>query len=142
MLKYIYSESLFNTLYIEIKQLLKKFPLDKINGIKNAFFFLWRAPTHHTFTFDLQFFYEIRHKCVGFSFSITSRFYVNLCFYLTKIMNSLTFKLFKLKKLKFSECHFFSIVTFKGTLIQIWKSANIFVLFVLFTFWEMHARDM
>ena len=32
MQKYVYSESVFNTLYTEIKQLLKKFPSDKINS--------------------------------------------------------------------------------------------------------------
>ena len=39
---YIYSESVFNTLYIEIKTNVKKFPSDKINGTKNdtyLFFF-------------------------------------------------------------------------------------------------------
>ena len=36
----VYSESLFNTLYI--KQMLKKFPSDKINGTKNVFFFFFR----------------------------------------------------------------------------------------------------
>ena len=44
MKKDVYSESVFNALYIEIKQILKKFPSDKMNG-KNAFFFLSQAPT-------------------------------------------------------------------------------------------------
>ena len=34
---------------------------------------------------------------------------------------------FKLEKLKFWERQFFLIVNFKGTLMHIWKSANIFV---------------
>ena len=38
MQKYVYSESVFNTLYIEIKQMLKEFPSDKISGTKNALF--------------------------------------------------------------------------------------------------------
>ena len=42
--------------------MLKKIPLDKINGTKNAFFFLSRAPTHHSFAFDLRFLYELKHK--------------------------------------------------------------------------------
>ena len=29
---------------------------------KNAYFFLSRAPTHHSFTFNLQFLYELKHK--------------------------------------------------------------------------------
>ena len=42
--------------------MLKKFPSDKINGTKNALFFLSRAPTHHCFTFNLQFLYELKRK--------------------------------------------------------------------------------
>ena len=60
--KYVYSESVFNTLYIEVKQMLKKFPLDKISVTKNAHFFLSRAPTHHYLTFNLRFLYELKHK--------------------------------------------------------------------------------
>ena len=40
--------------------MLKKFPSDKINGTKNALFFLSRAPTHHSFTFNLRFLYELK----------------------------------------------------------------------------------
>ena len=39
--------------------MLKKFPSDKINAAKNAIFFLSRAPT---FTFNLRFLYEPKHK--------------------------------------------------------------------------------
>ena len=42
--------------------MLKKIPPDKINGTKNALVFLSRAPTHHSFTFNLQFLYELKHK--------------------------------------------------------------------------------
>ena len=43
--------------------MLKKFPSDKINGIKNNFSFLSRAPTHPSFfNFNLLFFYELKHK--------------------------------------------------------------------------------
>ena len=38
--------------------MLKKFPLEKINVAKNTLFFLSRAPTHHSFTFNSQFLYE------------------------------------------------------------------------------------
>ena len=41
--------------------MLKKFPSAKINGT-NVFFFLSRAPTHHSFTFNLRFVYELKHK--------------------------------------------------------------------------------
>ena len=47
MLKYVYSESVFNTLYIEKKhKMLKKFPSDKIKGTKNTIFFLSLTPAH------------------------------------------------------------------------------------------------
>ena len=50
--------------------MLKKYPSDKINGTKNSLFFLSRAPTHHTFTFNLQFLYELNCKAL---FSKTTR---------------------------------------------------------------------
>ena len=47
--------SVLNTRYFEIKRkFFKKIPSDKINGTKNALFFLLRAPTHHSFAFDLR----------------------------------------------------------------------------------------
>ena len=77
--KYVYYESVFNTLYIEIdfefslkrlKRLkLKRFLWTKINGMKNALFSLSRAPTHHSFSFNLRFLYELKHK-VGLSKSL------------------------------------------------------------------------
>ena len=36
-----------------LKVYLDTIHLDKINGTKNAFFFLSRAPTHHSFTLNL-----------------------------------------------------------------------------------------
>ena len=41
---------------------VKKFPSDKINVTKNAFFFLSRAPTNHSLTFNSPFFFELKHK--------------------------------------------------------------------------------
>ena len=46
-------------IYCHETQLLKEFPSD---GTKNAFFFLSRSPTHHSFTFNLRFLYELKHK--------------------------------------------------------------------------------
>ena len=43
-------------------QMFKKFSSGKINGIKNALFFLSRAPTHHSFTYNLRFLCELKHK--------------------------------------------------------------------------------
>ena len=42
--------------------MLKKIPSDKISGTKNALSFLSQAPTHHKFTFDLRFLYELKRK--------------------------------------------------------------------------------
>ena len=42
--------------------MLKNFPPDKINGTKNALFFLSQAPTHHSFTFSFAVLYEVKHK--------------------------------------------------------------------------------
>ena len=49
-------------LYIYKAQALIKIHSDKTNGTKNALFFLSRAPTHHSFTFNLRFLYELKHK--------------------------------------------------------------------------------
>ena len=42
--------------------MIKTFPSNKINDTKNALFFLSRALTHHSFTFNLQFLYDLKHK--------------------------------------------------------------------------------
>ena len=61
--------------------MLKKGPPDKINGTKNALFFLSRVPTHHSFTFKLRFLNELNHKVHlsktvwDFPFSIRLRFF-------------------------------------------------------------------
>ena len=41
--------------------MLKRFPADNINVTKNALFFLSRAPTHRSFTFNSQLLYELKH---------------------------------------------------------------------------------
>ena len=46
----------------------KKLPLDKINGTKNALFFLSQVPTKNGFTFNLRFLYELKHKICLFEF--------------------------------------------------------------------------
>ena len=63
MCKSMYILNVFSILYIELKhKCKKKFSSDKINGTKNAFFFLSRAPTHHSFSFNLRFLYELKRK--------------------------------------------------------------------------------
>ena len=47
------------TMHWDKTQKLKKIPLDKINCSKNALFFLSLASTHHNFTFNLRFLYEV-----------------------------------------------------------------------------------
>ena len=42
--------------------MLKKFPLDKISGTKNAFFFLSQTPAHYSFTFNSRFLRKLKHK--------------------------------------------------------------------------------
>ena len=63
--------------------MLKKFPLDKINGTINAFFFLSRAPTHHRFTFTLRFLHELKPK-VRLSKTVSGVFYFRFRFLLIK----------------------------------------------------------
>ena len=40
--------------------MLKTFPSDKIDATENVLFL--RNPTHHGFTFNFQFLYELKHK--------------------------------------------------------------------------------
>ena len=42
--------------------MFRKFPSDKINDTKNSFFFVLRATTYHSFTFNLRFLYELKQK--------------------------------------------------------------------------------
>ena len=78
--------------------MLKKVPSDKINGTKNALFFLSRAPTHHNFTFNLRFLYELKHKArhsktVGGIFHFRFRFaFITNYIFLQQIMDSLALK--------------------------------------------------
>ena len=62
----------------------KKFPLDKINGTKNALVFLSQAPTHHGFTFNLRFLYELKHK-VCLSKTVCEIFHFRFCFVFLKV---------------------------------------------------------
>ena len=59
--------------------MLKNIPLEKINGTKNARFFLSRDPTHHSFTFNSRFSYELKHK-VRFSKTVYGIFHFRFRF--------------------------------------------------------------
>ena len=64
--------------------MLKKIPLDKINGTKNALFFLSRAPTHDSFNFNLRFLNELKHK-VRLSKAVCGIFHFRYCFGFIKV---------------------------------------------------------
>ena len=75
--------------------MLKKFPSDKINGIKNALFFLSRAPVHHTFIFNLRLLYELKNN-VRLSKTVCGIFHFQFRFVFIKVyifvhQNKLTF---------------------------------------------------
>ena len=42
--------------------MLKKIQLNKINGTKNALFFLSLVPARHSFNFNLRLLYEVKRK--------------------------------------------------------------------------------
>ena len=55
-------------------------------------FFLLRAPTHHSFTFNLRFLYELTHK-VHLPKNLRGIFHFRFCFvFFNKNMDSLTLK--------------------------------------------------
>ena len=64
--------------------MLKKIPSNEINGSKNTLSFLLRTPTHPSFTFSLQFVYELKHK-VLLSKTVCGIFYVNFRFVFIKV---------------------------------------------------------
>ena len=59
---YVFWKFIQYTIHGDKREMLKKFPSDKRNVTKNVAFFLSCAPTHHGFTFNLQFLYELKHK--------------------------------------------------------------------------------
>ena len=79
-------------------QMLKKIPSNKINGTKNALFFLSQAPTHHGFTFNLRFLHELKHKvrllklCVGFFIFDYVSFFLKFMFLFNKMHVVFDFK--------------------------------------------------
>ena len=90
---YIFWKFLQYTIHLDKIQMWKKFPLDKINFTKNALFFLSRAPTHHSFTFNSRFSYELKHNA-HLSKKVSVGFFIfnSLSFLLWLSINSLTLK--------------------------------------------------
>ena len=64
--------------------MFKKISSDKINGTKNALFFLSRDPTHHNFSFNLRFLYELKRK-VRLSKTVCGIFHFQFRFVLIKL---------------------------------------------------------
>ena len=59
--------------------LKKNITLNKMNVSKNALIFLLRAPTNHSFSFNLGFIYEVKHKfCL--SKTVCGTFNFQFCF--------------------------------------------------------------
>ena len=48
--------------YTDKTQMLKRFFSNKINGTQMPSFFLSRASTHHSFTFNMRFLNGLKHK--------------------------------------------------------------------------------
>ena len=48
-------------MHLNKRQMSKKFPSGQDEWYKKSFFLL-RVPTHHSFTFNLRFLYELKHK--------------------------------------------------------------------------------
>ena len=64
--------------------MLKKFPSDKINGTKKCPLFSSGAPTHYSFTFNVRFLYELKHK-VRLSKTVCGIFHFRFRFVLIKV---------------------------------------------------------
>ena len=70
--------------------LKKKITFGKIRGSKNTRFFLSRAPTHDSLTFNLQFLYELKHK-ICLSKTVFGIFYSRICFVFIRVISQPTF---------------------------------------------------
>ena len=80
----IFSKCIQYTIHWDKTQILKKFSSDKINGAQNVLFFLSQAPAHHSFAFNLQFLYELKHK-VRLSKTVCGIFHFRFCFIFIKV---------------------------------------------------------
>ena len=64
--------------------MLQKVPSDKTNGTKKVLFFLSGAPIHHSFTFNLRFLYESKHK-LRLSTTVSEIFHFRFRFVFIKV---------------------------------------------------------
>ena len=65
--------------------------MNNINGI----LFLSRAPTRHSFTFNLRFLYELQHKTLHYK-SICGIFHFRFCFFLCLVCSTESMESFTL----------------------------------------------
>ena len=70
------------TIYWDKTQMLRKFPLDKIKGTKNALFFLSGPPTYHSFIFHLRFLYELKLRFVSLKLRVRFSIFDSILFLL------------------------------------------------------------
>ena len=106
--------------------MLKKIPFDKIKATKNTLFFLSRAPTHHSFTFNLWFLYELKHKfhlpktvCGIFRFRFGFVFIKVYVFFFNKMHGLFDFKTLWFFDLWFLSCN----KNFYNSVISSWVGA-------------------
>ena len=87
-------------IHSDIKHKCQKFPSGKVNGVKSALFYYLQTWSHHSFTFNLWLFDELKNKVcliktvVGiFNFWSGCAFIKVYIFCSTKCMDSLTLEL-------------------------------------------------
>ena len=76
-----------DSIYWDKTNMLKKFPLDKINAQK-MHSFLSRAPTQCSFTFNLRFLNELKHEVWFYTFNSIS-FLLKFIFLFNKMLHEL-----------------------------------------------------
>ena len=72
------------TIHWDKTEMLKEFSSNKINGAKNALFFLLRVLTRHSFTLNLWFLYQLKYK-VCLSKSMCGIFHFRFRFVFIKV---------------------------------------------------------
>ena len=70
-------------MHLNKRQMSKKFPSGQDERYKKSFFLL-RVPTHHSFTFNLRFLYELKHK-VRLSKTVCGIFHFQFRFVFIKV---------------------------------------------------------
>ena len=70
-------------MHLNKRQMSKKFPSGQDERYKKSFFLL-RVPTHHSFTFNLRFLYELKHK-VRLSKTMYGVFHCRFHFFFIKV---------------------------------------------------------